>query len=56
MTQQRFSTYYGLVKSQAELDFVDVPLETDIRLFVDPYALSVASVASRMKQHCRRVF
>jgi len=37
----RFSERFELGKSQAELDFVDIPLNTDIRLFVDPYALSV---------------
>jgi len=37
----RFSDHFKLGKSQAELDFVDVPLETDISLFVDPYALSI---------------
>src|SRR4051812_33643659 len=37
----RFSDYFKLGKSQAQLDFVDIPLETDIRLFVDPYALSI---------------
>ena len=37
----RFSDYFNLGKSQAELDFVDIPLNTDIPLFVDPYALSV---------------
>lgn len=36
----RFSDHFSLGKSQAELDFVDVPLETDIPLFVDPYAIS----------------
>lgn len=40
--QIRFSDYYGLNKSQSELDFVDIPLDTDIRLYVDPYALSVS--------------
>lgn len=37
----RFSDHFGLNKSQAELDFVDVPLHTDIPLFIDPYALSI---------------
>jgi hypothetical protein len=37
----RFSDYFNLKKSQSELDFVDVPLDTDIPLFVDPYALSL---------------
>ncbi len=37
----RFSDHFGLGKSQAELDFVDIPLNTDLTLFVDPYALSV---------------
>ena len=37
----RFSDYFKLGKSQPELDFVDIPLETDISLFVDPYALSI---------------
>ena len=37
----RVSDHFKLGKSQAELDFVDIPLERDIRLFVDPYALSI---------------
>lgn len=37
----RFSDYFDLAASQAELDFGDIPLNTDIRLFVDPYALSI---------------
>lgn len=37
----RFSEYFELNASQAELDFVDVPIDTDVLLFVDPYALSV---------------
>lgn len=36
----RFSEYYGLNKTQLELDFVDVPIGADIKLCVDPYALS----------------
>jgi hypothetical protein len=36
----RFSQAFGIKKSQAELDFVDVPLHTDIWLFIDPFAIS----------------
>lgn len=35
-----FSTEFNLGKTQPELDFVDVSLNTDNRLFVDPFALS----------------
>jgi hypothetical protein len=37
----RFSDHFGLNRSQAELDFVDIPLDTDVPLFVDPYAISL---------------
>jgi hypothetical protein len=36
----RFSQAFGVKKSQAELDFVDVRLQTDIWLFIDPFAIS----------------
>lgn len=35
-----FSRAFGLAKTQAELDFVDVNLERDAPLFVDPFAIS----------------
>lgn len=37
----RFSQAFNINKSQWELDFVDVPLDRDIPLFVDPYAISI---------------
>ncbi len=37
----RFSDYFGLGKTQAQLDFIDIPLQTDIHLFLDPYALHI---------------
>jgi hypothetical protein len=39
----RFSDHFGLGKAQSQLDFVDIPVETDIPLFVDPYALHISS-------------
>lgn len=37
----RFSQAFSLRKEQAELDFVDIDLEKDLPLFVDPFALSI---------------
>ena len=37
----RFSNHFGISKKQSELDFVDVLVNTDIRLYIDPFALSV---------------
>ncbi|HVS27128.1 MAG TPA: hypothetical protein VHE58_07520 [Burkholderiales bacterium] len=39
-SKSTFSQHFGLDKSQGELDFVDVPLNRDIALFVDPFAIS----------------
>jgi len=36
----RFSAAFGVHATRGELDFVDIPLERDIPLFVDPFALS----------------
>ncbi len=37
----RFSDHFSLSKGQAELDFVDIPVNGDARLFVDPYAFTL---------------
>jgi hypothetical protein len=39
----RFSDYFRLGQSQYQLDFVDIPLETDVRLYVDPFAIGALS-------------
>ncbi len=35
----RVTAHFGLAKTQPEVDFVDVDLATDVRIFVDPRAL-----------------
>jgi len=35
----RFSEYYGLRLSQPYLDFVDIPLDTDLEVFLEPLAI-----------------
>jgi len=35
------SEHFGLNRTQAELDFVDVPIDGDLALFVDPFAFTV---------------
>ncbi len=37
----RFSEYFSLGRSQAELDFVDVSNEFDTPVYVDPYAIEI---------------
>lgn len=37
----RFSQAFGIIRAQSEIDFVDIPLDTDIKLFMDPFILSV---------------
>lgn len=37
----RFSEFFGLKKSQAQLDFIDVNPDRDTRLFIDPYAIEI---------------
>jgi hypothetical protein len=39
--ETRLSDYFGLKKSQSELDFVDVPTVADLLLFVDPYSFTL---------------
>ncbi len=39
----RFSDRFGLLQSQAELDFVDIPVDADLKLFCDPYSFVIES-------------
>jgi hypothetical protein len=46
-----FSTHFRLNKSQAELDFVDIPIEKDLPLFIDPFALSLRQERWSQRAH-----
>jgi hypothetical protein len=47
---RRISKYFQLEKTQAELDFVDVYVDRDVPLFVDPFAISQR--VDRWSQSC----
>ena len=47
-----FSEHFQINKTQAELDFVNVPVDGDIPLFVDPFAISQRE--DRWSQECFR--
>lgn len=57
----RFSESFGLKRSQSELDFVDVPLDTDIEVFLDPAAIKSLSspwgmeLASHLQNYFEKV-
>lgn len=46
-----FSNSFSLDKTQSELDFVDIPVNTDIPLFIDPFALSLRSDRWSQRAH-----
>jgi hypothetical protein len=50
---ETLAEHFGLGKSQSELDFVDVPVDGDLPLFVDPFAISLRP--DRWSQECARV-
>lgn len=54
----RFSEYFGLDRSQAELDFVDVSNEFDTPVYVDPYAIEIQDDiwAARASEYIRVFF
>jgi hypothetical protein len=55
---RRFSEIYGIGLSQPELDFVDIFPETDIPLFIDPFAISLKADAwsTACHQHITHFF
>src|SRR5690242_9336784 len=48
----RFSAYFDIGLSQPELDFVDVELDEDMRLFIDPYP--IATRVDSLSVNCSR--
>ena len=54
----RISNFFRLNRPQAELDFVDVDVSRDTRLFVDPYAIEIRddAFAEELKRHIASFF
>ncbi|MDD5716689.1 MAG: hypothetical protein PHW64_02715 [Sulfuricurvum sp.] len=54
----RVSEYYKLGRSQASLDFLDVDIYNDIKLYIDPYAFEMISseFSDRCKYYIRNFF
>jgi len=48
-----FANHFNLGKTQPELDFVNVPINADIPLFIDPFAISQRT--DRWSQDCHSV-
>lgn len=46
-----FSKYFGINKSQAELDFVDIDISEDTPLYIDPYALTTREDEWSLNSH-----
>jgi hypothetical protein len=47
----KFSKYFGIKKSQAQLDFVDIDSKKDTPLFIDPFAIAIkGDIWSRLCQ------
>jgi hypothetical protein len=49
--KQTISEYFGLGVTQGALDFADVPANGDIRLYIDPFALSSQRSATFVRWH-----
>lgn len=47
----RFSEQFGLSSNQALHDFVDVPLDTDLAVFIDPYVVATTRTAWCIRSH-----
>ena len=54
----KFSTFYRLNKSQAQLDFVDIDVSRDTTLFIDPYAIEIRddALSEEFKHHIASYF
>lgn len=47
----KVSTYYNLNRTQATLDFLDVDIYNDIKLYIDPYAFEI--IPSEFSDKCK---
>jgi hypothetical protein len=54
----RFSEFFELGLSQAQLDFVDISNEYDTRVYVDPYAIEIRDDiwSAQASEHIRSFF